>query len=312
MATKNDDDVEQLYVATAHSTVLVFTESGKVHWLKVHQIPESAPTTRGKAIVNLLQIEGDERIATTVAVREFDDRHFLVFATEQGVVKRTELSAYANPRAGGIIAISLDEGDRLLAVRETDGKGDLMLATRNGISIRFPEHQVRSMGRNTRGVRGIDLREGDLVVSLAPLGQEGEILTVSERGYGKRTRVEEYRLQGRGGLGIINLKVTAKTGAVVGARRVEDGDDLVLVTEQGKLIRTSVEGIRSIGRSTQGVRVMDLDDDDRIVAIATVAAAMLAVAQDDSSEVEIAEPESEVANPELETPSPDTGESDEE
>lgn len=307
MATKDDDDVEQLYVATAHSTVLVFTESGKVHWLKVHQIPESAPTTRGKAIVNLLQIEGDERIATTVAVREFDDRHFLVFATEQGVVKRTELSAYANPRAGGIIAISLDEGDRLLAVRETDGKGDLMLATRNGISIRFPEHQVRSMGRNTRGVRGIDLREGDLVVSLAPLGQEGEILTVSERGYGKRTRVDEYRLQGRGGLGIINLKVTAKTGAVVGARRVEDGDDLVLVTEQGKLIRTSVEGIRSIGRSTQGVRVMDLDDDDRIVAIATVAATMLAVAQEGVDAADLDEPETETTTA-VETAGPDSSE----
>jgi DNA gyrase subunit A len=223
MSTKDDDDVEQLYVATAHATVLVFTESGKVHWLKVHQIPESQPASRGKAIVNLLQIEGDERIATTVAVRAFDDQHFLVFATEQGTVKRTELSAYSNPRAGGIIAISLDEGDRLLAVRETSGSDELLLATRAGLAIRFPETTVRSMGRNTRGVRGINLRGEDRVVALAPLAPGGEILTITDKGYGKRTSMEEYRLQGRSGKGIINFKVTTKTGAVVAARRVEDG-----------------------------------------------------------------------------------------
>jgi len=270
MGTKEDDFVEHLYVATAHSYILVFTESGRVHWLKVHEIPEAGPTARGKAIVNLLELEPTERLATTVAVRTFPDDRFLVFATEKGTVKKTELSLYANPRVGGIIGINIDEGDRLLAVRETDGKKDILFATAKGFAIRFPESDARSMGRATYGVRGITLREGDRVVGMEALDRNGEILSVTERGFGKRTPVDEYRLQNRGGLGIINLKVGAKTGEVIGARHVTASDGLMLITQEGMIIRINVSGVRVVGRSTMGVKLMNLSTDDRLVSIAKV------------------------------------------
>ncbi|HEX3528373.1 MAG TPA: DNA gyrase subunit A [Thermoanaerobaculia bacterium] len=270
MGTKEDDFVEHLYVATAHSYILVFTESGRVHWLKVHEIPEAGPTARGKAIVNLLELEPTERLATTVAVRTFPDDRYLVFATEKGTVKKTELSLYANPRVGGIIGINIDEGDRLLAVRETDGKKDILFATAKGFAIRFPESDARSMGRATYGVRGITLREGDRVVGMEALDRNGEILSVTERGFGKRTPVDEYRLQSRGGLGIINLKVGPKTGEVIGARHVTASDGLMLITQEGMIIRINVSGVRVVGRSTMGVKLMNLSTDDRLVSIAKV------------------------------------------
>jgi DNA gyrase subunit A len=270
MGTKDDDFVEHLYVATAHSYILVFTESGRVHWLKVHEIPEAGPAARGKAIVNLLELEPNERLATTVAVRTFPEDRFLLFATEKGTVKKTELSAYANPRVGGIIGINIDEGDRLLAVRETDGKKDILIATAKGFAIRFPESDVRSMGRATYGVRGLSLREGDRVVGIEALDPHGDILTVTERGYGKRTPIEDYRKQSRGGLGIINLKVTPKTGEVVGARHVTASDGLMLITQEGMIIRINVSGVRVVGRSTQGVRLMNLAGEDRLVSTAKV------------------------------------------
>jgi DNA gyrase subunit A len=270
MATKDDDVVEHLYVATAHSYILVFTESGRVHWLKVHEIPEAGPNARGKAIVNLLELEPSERVATTVAVRTFPENRFLVFATEKGTVKKTELSAYANPRVGGIIGINIDEGDRLLAVRETDGKQDILIATSKGFAIRFPESDARSMGRATYGVNGIRLREGDRVVGMEALDRSGEILSVTERGFGKRTPVDDYRLQSRGGLGIINLKVGAKTGEVIGARHVTASDGLMLITQEGMIIRINVSGVRVVGRSTMGVKLMNLSAEDRLVSIAKV------------------------------------------
>jgi DNA gyrase subunit A len=272
MATREDDYVEHLYVATAHSYILVFTESGRVHWLKVHEIPEAGPAARGKAIVNLLNLEPQERVATTVAVRTFPEDRYLVFATALGTVKKTELSAYANPRVGGIIGINIDdaEGDRLLGVRETDGTKDILLATAKGFAIRFPESDVRSMGRATYGVRGLTLRKGDRLVGMEALDPHGEILTVTERGYGKRTPIEDYRKQSRGGLGIINLKVTPKTGEVVGARFVTESDGLMLITQEGMIIRINVSGVRLVGRSTQGVRLMNLQGEDRLVAIAKV------------------------------------------
>ncbi|MCP4654414.1 MAG: DNA gyrase subunit A, partial [bacterium] len=269
METRGGDFVEHLYVASAHSYILVFTESGRVHWLKVHRIPELEPAARGKAIVNLLELDPAERVATTVAVREFE-QGYLVFATENGTVKKTELTAFANPRAGGIIAINIDEDDRLLDVRVTDGNHDLLLATASGLSIRFPEKDTRPMGRATRGVRGITLRPGDRVVAMATLEAEGDLLTVSERGYGKRTALDEYRQQGRAGMGIINLKVNDKTGRVVGVRQVRPEDGLILITQDGKLIRINVDGVSRIGRSTQGVKVMDLGSDDRVVAVAKI------------------------------------------
>jgi DNA gyrase subunit A len=272
MATREDDYVEHLYVASAHSYILVFTESGRVHWLKVHEIPEAGPAARGKAIVNLLNLEPQERVATTVAVRTFPEDRYLVFATALGTVKKTELSAYANPRVGGIIGINIDaeEGDRLLNVRETDGTKDILLATAKGFAIRFPESDVRCMGRATYGVRGLTLRKGDRLVGMEALDPHGEILTVTERGYGKRTPIEDYRKQSRGGLGIINLKVTPKTGEVVGARFVTDSDGLMLITQEGMIIRINVSGVRLVGRSTQGVRLMNLHGEDRLVAIAKV------------------------------------------
>jgi DNA gyrase subunit A len=271
MVTKDDDFVEHLYVASAHSYVLVFTESGRVYWIKVHAIPEMGPAAKGKAIVNLLNLAPTERVATTVAVREFPENRYLIFATEKGTVKKTELSAYANPRADGIIGINIDDGDCLLAVKVTDGTKDILLATANGYSIRFPERDARPMGRATYGVRGITLRPGDRVVSMEELEPEGEILSVASHGYGKRTPVDSYRRQSRGGLGIINLKVSDKTGEVIGAKQVAPEDGLMLITQEGMIIRINVGGIRVVGRSSQGVKLMDLEGADRLVALAKVA-----------------------------------------
>ncbi len=270
MTTKEGDFVEHLFVASAHSYLLVFTESGRVYWIKVHEIPQAGPAAKGKAIVNLLQLSGEERLAATVAVRDFPEDRFLVFATVRGTIKKTALSEYGNPRAGGIIAINIAKDDRLLDVAVTDGTKNLFLATRGGKSIRFAESATRSMGRATAGVRGIKLRKKDEVVGMAVLEEGGSILTAAEHGIGKRTAVEEYREQGRGGLGIINLKVTAKTGPVIGVRLVETGDQVLLISQEGQIIRTAVDGIREIGRSTQGVKLIDLEGGDRLVALAKV------------------------------------------
>jgi DNA gyrase subunit A len=271
MVTKEDDLVEHLYVASAHSYILVFTESGRMHWLKVHAIPETEPAAKGKAIVNLLNLEANERLATTVAVRDFPDNRYLLFATANGTVKKTELSAYANERLGGIIGINLDSGDRLLAVRVTDGSQDVLLATARGFAIRFSESDVRPMGRATYGVRGISLRQGDRVVSAAVLETAGEVLSVTSLGFGKRTPVDDYRCQTRGGLGIINLKVSEKTGEVIAARHVTSGEGLILITQAGMIIRINVAGVRLVGRSSQGVKLMDLDPGDRLVGVAKLA-----------------------------------------
>ena len=276
MATRDGDFVEQLYVASAHSYVLVFTDRGHCYWLKVHQIPQMGPAARGKAIVNLLRLDSGETVAATVSVREFPEDRFLTFATEAGVVKKTALSLYSRPRADGIIAVRIDESDRLLTVKVTDGGSDLVLATRMGYSVRFPESDLRSLGRATRGVRGISLRRGDRVVSMecllppTPQPPEMTLLTVSENGFGKRTALGEYRRQSRGGKGIINLKVSDRTGAVVGVREVMEDTDLMLITHEGKIIRITAGSVSRIGRSTQGVKVMDMGDGDRIVALARI------------------------------------------
>ena len=272
MVTKEGDFVEHLHVASAHDYVLVFTQTGRVHWLKVHEIPQAGPATRGKAIVNLLNLDKKEKLATTLAVREFSDREYLLFATEKGTVKKTELSAYSNPRAGGIIAVNIDEDDRLLDVRRTNGEKTVLLATAKGYSIHFPEADARPMGRATRGVRGISLRNEDRVVAMEVLDPEGgELLSVAERAVGKRTVVSQYRLQSRGGKGIINLKVSAKTGEVIGVKQVLPADGMMLITQGGKIIRIGVDGVRVSGRSTQGVKLMDLDSEDRLVAVAKLA-----------------------------------------
>jgi DNA gyrase subunit A len=296
MVTKDDDFVEHLYVASAHSYILVFTEAGRIHWLKVHEIPQMGPAAKGKAIVNLLQLSNTERVATTVAVREFVEGRYLLFATEKGTIKKTELTAYSNPRAGGIIGINIDK-DRLLDVRMTTGEKTVLLATSKGYSIRFAETDARPMGRATRGVRGISLRKDDRVVEMAILEEEGEILSMAERAVGKRTPVSQYRIQSRGGKGIINLKVSEKTGKVIGAKQVQPDDGMILITQEGKIIRISVEGVRVSSRSTQGVKLMDLDEGDRLVAVAKLADR---AENEDANLGESAV--SEAADPEIEEP----------
>jgi len=269
MLTKDDDFVEHLYVASAHSYVLVFTQQGRVYWIKVHAIPEAGPAAKGRSIVNLLDLEQDEKLATTVAVREFDDERFLIFATRNGKVKKTPLSAYSRPLSRGIHAIHVVDGDELLNVRLTDGSQEILLATARGKSIRFAETDVRSMGRTAAGVKGIKLRKGDRVVAMEALVPEaGDVFTVAERGYGKRSATQEYRTQSRGGMGVINFRVSKKTGEVLTVRQVGDDDELILISQEGKILRTPVSAFRVIGRSTQGVTIMDLEDEDRLVAAA--------------------------------------------
>jgi DNA gyrase subunit A len=269
--TKEEDFVEHLFVASTHSYMLFFTTSGKVFWLKVHELPQGGRAARGKAVVNLLNLEKDEKISAFLPVREFQPGRFVVFATKNGTVKKTDLMAYANPRKAGIIAISLDEGDEVIGVRLTDGQQEVILSTRMGQAIRFKEADVRSMGRGAGGVHGIALEEGDSLVGLDVVSPGATLLAVAERGYGKRTEMDEYRLTRRGGKGIITMKTTDKTGLVVGVRMVTDDDDIMLVTDGGKVIRTPVKGISVIGRNTQGVRLIDLAEGEKVVSIARLA-----------------------------------------
>jgi len=270
MGTKEDDWVEHLFIASTHDYVLFFTDQGQVYWLKVYDIPQGGRAARGKPVVNLIQIQPNERIAAFVAVREFTDDRSLVFATRNGMVKKTVLSAYGNPRANGINAINVEKDDELIEVHITDGTNDIVLATRNGMSIRFGEKDVRSMGRATTGVRGIQLSGDDRVIGMVVIRRDATLLVVSEKGLGKRSELADYRVQKRGGKGIITLKRTEKTGAVVALKEVLPDDELMLVTRHGVIIRLPVEGIRVIGRNTQGVKVMNLDPGDTVMDVARV------------------------------------------
>jgi DNA gyrase subunit A len=269
MATKEEDIVEHLFVASTHSYILVFTDKGRVHWLKVHAIPEVASAARGKAIVNLLEVEQGENMRAMITVKDFHaDARYVVLATRSGKIKKTELAAFSNPRSGGIIAIDINEGDDLHSVQLSDGDSEIFIGTYEGMAIRFKEGDVRPMGRGAAGVKGIQLREGDHVVEMSVLRKEqpGEILTVTEKGFGKRTPVDEYRLQTRGGTGVINVKTTEKNGNVVAIEHVSEGDEVLLITEQGKLIRVACDTIRSVGRSTQGVKVINIEEGDSVVS----------------------------------------------
>lgn len=269
--TRDEDFVEHLFIASTHSYILFFTTVGKVYWIKVHEVPQAGRAARGKAIVNLLDLKPDEKISAFLPVREFRENHFVLFATKQGVVKKTDLMAYANPRPSGIIAIGLDTGDEVIGVRLTDGKQAVILTTRDGQSIHFREEDVRSMGRGAGGVKGITLDGDDEVVSLEILSPGVSVLTVAENGYGKRTDIAEYRLQSRGGKGIITMKATDRTGRVIGVQQVTDDDNLMLVTSIGKIIRLRVADIRVIGRNTQGVRLIDIEEGERVVSLARLA-----------------------------------------
>jgi DNA gyrase subunit A len=270
METKEEDIVEDLFVASTHSYLLFFTNKGKVHWLKVHEIPEGGRQAKGKAMANVLSLAEGERVATCVPVRDFESGGYVLFATKQGKVKKTELSAFSHPRAGGIQAITLEDGDEVMAARRTDGQREVLLSTKLGMIIRFPEDEVRPMGRTAAGVRGIDVDEGDQVIAAETIKEGVTILTVTERGYGKRTPLDEYRLQGRAGKGIIDIKTAGRNGAVVGMLQIREGDDILVVTTKGKMIRLHADEITSQGRNTMGVRIIDLDADDQVGNLARV------------------------------------------
>jgi DNA gyrase subunit A len=272
--TKEEDFIEQLFVANTRSTVLFFTSKGKVHWLKVYQLPEAGRQARGQAIVNLLQLEEGERVTAMIPIKTledsaFNEAHYVFMCTRNGTVKKTSLTQFASPRKGGIIAIELQPNDELIAVLLTDGKRQVVIATEQGMAIRFDESDVRPMGRNAAGVIGIKLRD-DRVVSMVEVDDSRQLLTLTEKGYGKRTPFAEYRLTSRGGVGIINLNITDKNGKVVAVRDVADKDGIILISTSGIVIRTAVDQVSSIGRNTQGVRVMRLEGDDKLVCAARV------------------------------------------
>jgi len=269
--TKEEDFAEYLFIASTHSYILFFTTIGKVYWIKVHELPQGSRAARGRPIVNLLNLEPGEKVSAFLSVREFQEGRFVVFATKKGLIKKTELMSYANPRSNGIRAIALEDRDEVIGVRLTDGQQEIVLSTADGQSIRFKEEQVRSTGRGTYGVVGMRLDEGDAVVSMEILSLGAAILTVSENGFGKRTEMDEYRLQSRGGKGIITMKTTDKTGRVVGVQQVTEDDQLMLITNAGKIIRLRVKDIRVIGRNTQGVHLIELEEGERVVSLARLA-----------------------------------------
>jgi DNA gyrase subunit A len=269
--TREEDFVEYLFVASTHSYILFFTTVGKIYWIKVHELPQAGRAAKGKPIVNLLQLEEGERVSAFLPVREFQESRFVLFTTKNGLVKKTELMAYSNPRSAGIRAIALEPGDEVIGVRLTDGRQEVVLSTLEGQSIRFKEEEVRPTGRDTYGVVGMRMEKGDEVVSMEMLSPGAHILTVSENGYGKRTPMDEYRLTRRGGKGVITLNATEKTGRVVGVQQVTEDDQLMLVTNKGKIIRLRVKDIRVIGRNTQGVRLIDLEEGERVVSLARLA-----------------------------------------
>jgi DNA gyrase subunit A len=272
METKEEDIVEDLFIASTHSFLLFFTTLGRAHWLKVHEIPEGGRAAKGKAMVNLLSLGEGEQVATCVPVRDFTAGGYVFFVTRQGKVKKTELEAYSHPRAGGIQAVGLEDGDQLMTARRTDGQREMMIATKLGMAIRFSEEEVRPMGRGAAGVRGIEVEDDDQVIAADVVQEGAQILTITERGFGKRTPLEEYRLQGRAGKGIIDIKTAGRNGTVVGMLQVRSGDDILLVTTKGKVIRIHADEVSSQGRNTMGVRIIDLDADDRVGSIARVEA----------------------------------------
>jgi DNA gyrase subunit A len=273
MQTRDEDMVQHLFVANTHAYILIFTDRGRCYWLRVYDVPEVSRSSKGKSIANLVNMAEGERMAALLRVQAFPEaegERFIIMGTRNGTVKKTDLAAFSNPRAAGIIAIHIDDDDQLIAVAETDGTRDVVLGSRNGMAIRFAEVDARPMGRTAHGVRGMQLRDGDQVVAMEVVSEGGTLLTVCENGFGKRTDVAEYRRQTRGGIGLKNVQTSERNGLVVGVACVGDGDQLLLVTEQGQIIRMTAGDLRPMGRDTQGVRLMDLADGDRIVSIATL------------------------------------------
>jgi len=270
METKEEDFVEHLFVTSTHEALLFFTNHGRCYWLKVHEVPQASRYARGTAIVNLLSLQKDERLSTFVAVKEFIPEQFLLMATKQGTIKKTTLEAYSNPRKAGIIAITLEKGDELIEAKITDGEREVLLVTKQGKAIRFPESQAREVGRSARGVRGIRLGKSDEVIAMVVVRPQSTLMTVTALGFGKRTDMDAYRLQSRGGKGITNLKVTKRNGEVVGAKTVMDQDEVMLISQEGMMVRCPAKDVRATGRATQGVRVISIKGKDRVASVACV------------------------------------------
>jgi DNA gyrase subunit A len=268
---KEEDFVEDLFIASTHDYILFFTDAGKVHWMKVHELPQAGRITRGKAIVNLLNLSPQEKVTTILPLKDFAKGKFITFMTKKGIIKKTALEAYSNPRAGGIIAIHLDEEDELISTKLTDGEKHLFIGTKMGKAIHFPETQIREIGRIARGIRGIKISKDDEVVGMEAVSPRTQILTVTANGYGKRSQASEYRIQNRGGSGIFTVKRTQKTGDVVSIKTVADEDELMLISDQGKIIRLPAVDIPTQGRTTQGVRLITLEEGERVVAVARLA-----------------------------------------
>ena len=268
---KEEDFVEDLFIASTHDFILFFTDAGRIHWMKVHELPQAGRITRGKAIVNLLNLNPQEKVTTILSLKDFAKDKFITFMTRRGTIKKTALEAYSNPRSGGIIAIHLDEGDELISTKLTDGKQHLFIGTKMGKAIHFPETQIRDMGRTARGIRGIKISKEDAVVGMEAVAPHTQILTVTANGYGKRTQASEYRIQNRGGSGIFTVKRTQKTGDVIGIKTVVDEDELMVISNKGKIIRLRAVDIPVQGRSTQGVRLITLEEGERVVAVARLA-----------------------------------------
>jgi DNA gyrase subunit A len=268
MGTKDEDFVENIFISSTHNYILIFTNKGKAHWLKVYQVPQAGRAARGKAIVNLINIAPGERVAAVLPVREFVPGKFVVMVSRKGIIKKTDLEAYSRPRSNGIIAVSIDDDDELIDVRQTNGDQDIFLGTRKGMAIRFSEQDVRDMGRTARGVIGIRMDDDDILVGMEIITDGNSIMTVSEKGYGKRTESAEYRAQGRGGRGIINLRTVPKVGCVSGIRQVSGDEDVLLISNSGNIIRMRADEVPVIHRSTQGVRLIDLAPEEKLVGLA--------------------------------------------
>jgi DNA gyrase subunit A len=270
MGTKEEDFVEHLFIASTHDYILFFTDTGRCHWKKVHELPEGGRYSKGKSIVNLLTVEKEARVTAFVTTKDFPEDRYLVMATRRGIIKKTELSAFSHPRRGGIIAINLDEGDTLIDARLTDGTNDIILAKSGGKAIRFHEQDVRSMGRAARGVKGVTLEDNDVVIGMVVVVRAGTLLVVSENGYGKRSPISDYRVTRRGGKGILTMRCTAKTGQLVSIKEVVDEDEIMIMSLRGVVIRVPIKGVSVIGRATQGVRLKVLEEGDKIVDVARV------------------------------------------
>ncbi len=271
MGTKDDDFLEHIFIASAHQYILFFTDRGKCYWLKVFEMPEGSRQSRGRSLVNLLRLENDERVTAFLPIREFDSERSIFMATQKGTIKKCNLSVFSNPYSAGIIAIKLDEDDRLIGVSLTDGNHAIVLVTKDGMSIRFDESETREMGRTARGVRGIRLGQDDQIIGMVTSKDEAEtLLVVTENGYGKRTSLEEYRQQSRGGKGVITIKTTRRNGIVVAVKVVKDDNELIMISSKGMITRMGVGDVRTIGRNTQGVRLMSLADDERVVDVGKI------------------------------------------